>query len=386
MPHVDVTATLDPCAGIARDVQVIAPEGVDRPLWTVAVDVGIGDRRDDEAPLDITWVGAAGLRRAGTMVRAAGESIERVALSMEGDMLVDKAMPWAPRGASWASGAESDDAPSYHAVTLAEGVRAPTRVPASAVDYPPVGESSFVDPGPSGTAAGLGHAMALQSAAKETVERDAAMRAWYEPRRAHRIPARVWHGAAPEVQRVVDALGSEGVDVSCFTLDAAGDVQVLLALAIDHANGVVGAGLGLEPLASQSVVRAVQEALQIRTLLIDLRRYGDTAQVRFPIEREIDRARYWSGPEAVPTALQWVQQTDEFRGPSLRTGGVNDWVSLLDTYTFIDLTERLPEKIRELGWSVVRLFSPTLQPLRMSEALGWNLAQKIITIAPHPYI
>lgn len=386
MPRVDVTATLDPAAGIARDVRTIPPDGTDRPLWTVAVDVGIGDRRQDDAALDITWVGAAGLRRAGTAVRAAGESIERVALSIPGGLPGGEARRWAPRGASWGSDAESDAAASYRALTVTGTDRVLTRVPAAAVDYPPTDGLAGVDPGPSGTASGLGRAMALQSAAKESIERDAAMRAWYCPDRAHRLPTEAVMSASPEVRRMRDALSGVGVELFCFRLDAVADAQVVLALAVDHVRGVVGAGLGLEPLSAQAVVRAVQESVQIRTLLLDLKRVGDTAQALPPIEREIDRARFWSGPLAIPTIQDWISGTDPVDAAALRTGAQADWLALLDAYTVVDLTGRLPEPIRRLGWAVTRLFCPALQPLRMSEAISWNLCATGVDAHPHPFV
>ncbi|KHK96352.1 hypothetical protein LK09_15285 [Microbacterium mangrovi] len=386
MLRIDVAATLARRTGVVREVRVIPPDGVERALWTVACDVGIGDRRCDDSPLDITWVGAAGLRRAGTMVRAAGESIERCALSIAGAGLGGGDLPWAPRGSSWAPDAESGTVHTYRALTVTGGAGRPTRVPAAAVDYPPFAESTNVDPGPSGTASGIGRAMALRSAAKETIERDAAMRAWYRPDRALRLPADFSRLAPPEVVRVVEWMREAGVEVRCFALDAAGDAPVVLALAVDHERGVVGAGLGLESLTSLSVVRAVQESLQIRTLLLDLTTVSRPARLSGPVEREIDRARYWSGPAAIPAALRWVEQTKSDARELPHKPAITDWTALLDTYTAVELTRRLPARARELGWSVVRLFCPSMQPLRMSEALAWNALAPVGSPTPHPFV
>lgn len=68
---VDYQQTLNPANGLARSVRVLRPDGSTNLLWTVAVD--IGQERPDEADagIDMSWVGAAGIRRAPTLARAA---------------------------------------------------------------------------------------------------------------------------------------------------------------------------------------------------------------------------------------------------------------------------------------------------------------------------
>ncbi|MBO3663646.1 YcaO-like family protein [Microbacterium stercoris] len=387
MIPLDISATLDPATGIARAVRAFPPQSPDRPLWSVAVDIGMGERRDDQSALDITWVGAAGVRQGATFVRAAGEAVERWALLSRAPLpRADPSTPHAPAGMSWAGAPQQED--RYSGVFFDGVDRQEVGVPASAVDYPPLRDSELVDPGPSGTAAGMGFDRALQSACKETIERDAAMRGWSRPQTASRLESTPLERIlAGETARLLAPVAAAGVDLRVVRLPAVGGVDVLLALAIDRARSVVGAGLGLESLAQHALLRAVQEALQIRTLLLDLRRLEGTREVALPIRREIDRARFWAGASAVRAADDWLALVPEARDPAADVAPVRDWVALLPRRTVVDLTPRLPERARELNWAVVRVFCPDLRPLRMSEALAWNApVEPAAHTFPHPFV
>ncbi|ROS76630.1 YcaO-like family protein [Cellulomonas sp. PhB143] len=377
-------ATLSPDMGIAREVRVFPPDGDGRPLWTVAVDIGMKDRRDDRAALDITWVGAAGARRAGTVVRAAGESVERAALLGTGALDPGDDLPWAPRGMSWPEDAEGG---AGYAATWIDGpTRRAVRVPATAVDYPPRGTGDDSDPGPSGTASGGGLAMATGNACKECIERDAAMRGWYRPESARRIDASNLAAAgAAEALRLVRKLSVAGVEFHLVALDARGGPDVVLALALDRESGVVGAGLGLEAHPGQAALRAVQEALQIRTLLLDLKGVGPCAAPALPIQREIDRAGYWASEAAVPAADEWLSHVGGYAA-SRTDRSPSDWTRLVGRFAVVDLTPRLPAPARSLGWAVARVFAPELRPLRMSEAPRWNGADDATHDIPHPFV
>lgn len=384
MSATNYAATLEARTGVAREIRVIPPDGTDRPLWTVAVDIGMKDRRDDRSTLDITWVGAAGARRAGTFVRAAGEAVERAALLGLEPLDPGAGSPWAPRGMSWSTDAEEG---SGYGAVLVDGARSATvRVPAVAVDYPPRGGDDGADPGPSGTASGIGLPMAISAACKESLERDAAMRCWYDPATARLVDIGTLGAVgAVEASLLMEKIKPAGVEFHVVLLDSPNAAATVLALAIDRHNGVVGAGLGLEPRPAQAVLRAVQESLQIRTLLLDLRRAGEVAAPRLPIEREIDRAAFWASAEAVAAADEWLRRVPSSAGTMRTPGAKVDWTAMVGRYVVVDLTPRIPPAARDLGWAVARVFCPDLHPLRMSEALIWNTRGASHGI-PHPFV
>jgi hypothetical protein len=44
----------------------------------------------------------------------------------------------------------------------------------------------------------------------------------------------------------------------------------------------------------------------------------------------------------------------------------------LESVAVVDLTPRLPQAIRDLGWHAVKALAPLHQPLRMSEMHAWS--------------
>lgn len=399
---VDYLKTLAPETGLARSVRILRPDGENSFLWTVAVDIGQERLDGPDAGIDMSWVGAAGLRRGPTLARAAGEAVERGALIPGVELESGAGLPPAPRGANWA------DTPSVPALKTYAAARcypdgSPDRstgrvgVPAGAVDFPAEADTSpgIFDPGPSGTASGIDLAMAANSAAKELIERSAAMLAWDRPETARRM-GHCSDEFGPHVRELATKARNRGVELELVQLEEPRGHAVWMAVAIDRRHQLVGAGLGLEKDPAQGVLRAVQESLQIRSLLISLKGYEGEVAVAPPITTEMARARYWAADQSVPRVREWlarVPQTGDGAAAQL-TAHERDhpWLESLPAYTLVDLSPRLPAGIQEMGWRAVKIFCEALQPLRMSDALEWNVLGGPAASSgqrnplPHPFI
>ncbi|WP_309107427.1 YcaO-like family protein [Arthrobacter sp.] len=401
---VDYVQTLNPDNGLARSVRILRPDGTNSFLWTVAVDIGQERLDGPDAGIDMSWVGAAGIRRAPTLARAAGEAVERSALIPGEGLASGGGLPLAPRGACWADTSTVPALKAYAATRYErDGIEAAVAVPAAAVDFPPApGVLDLFDPGPSGTAAGIDLAMAEKSAAKEIIERSSAMLGWDQPETALRYNLH-GNGFCAQTLGLATAAAGQGVELELVLLREPHGHAVWMAVAIDTRHMVVGAGLGLEQDPSQGVLRAVQESLQIRSLLINLKDFEGWRTVVPPITSEMARARYWAADTSVAGIREWLDRIPRADRPPRSTAlsatqsdnqeRRRTWLDSLPGYTMVDLTPRLPPAIREMGWCAVKIFCDTLQPLRMSDALDWNVLnvppiakQHQGNARPHPFI
>lgn len=386
MTALDYTRTLAPGSGVAREVRLLPPDGAAHALWTIAVDIGTSDLVGAADGIDMTWVGASGLLRSRTLPRAAGEAVERFALHPRGDVLPSGAgLPPAMPGASWATDAVGPGTQTYRGRRVSGGEVA---VPVAAVDYPPrpgVNLAGF-DPSPSGTAAGAGRDAALQSAARELVERDVALRAWRQPAFATRFLPELGEDRDGSLRALLRAAG--GVELAFVALTVPERPLAVLCLAVDDDAGVVGVGVSLEPSLHLMAVKSAQEALQVRALLIDLMASRTRLRPVPPVRNEADRARFWADPAACDQARAWLA---DVRNDEPASDAAGRRVELSPDAVVVDLTPRLPATLREMGWAVVKVFDPALQPLRMSEEPGWNLSPHTRLDAgsctlPHPLV
>lgn len=112
----DIPATLRSPTGVATNYSVRRPDPPDELLWCTAVEVDTGQDAADLPPSMVT-VGAYGHTRGDSLVRGAGEAVERYALypGPRGDA------PWQPRPVH-ASAEELDEASlDYSAAGVALG-------------------------------------------------------------------------------------------------------------------------------------------------------------------------------------------------------------------------------------------------------------------------
>ncbi|MYR46550.1 YcaO-like family protein [Streptomyces sp. SID5910] len=402
---IDFVATLDPGNGLAEKSGMLPPAPPADPLWKALIRLSCGaDRAENAAQaLSPRVVGAYGHSRMDALVRGAGEAVERYALFPQPEPL-----PGAVRSAPSGLGARAlafagpgvalgdarvTDRPLtwYPARRLRDG--AEILVPAGLVDYPaPAEEAEGFDPGPSGAASGQGYDMALRSALLETVERDALLVAWERRLRPRRVDV-----GAVDADRV--RKGKENAHWRTLlklwgSAREAGLVPVLADLptgvpGVVCTVGVVIDETGPQPLATVgcnatdqvgwSMLGALQEALQIRSAVVNQRESHGYGEAPAEIRDDDDRLRYVASRQCFDLVGEWVAGFGEARAPRtarpVTTSGLLE--GLLDDGAdplAVDLTGRLPAALREMGWAAVKVVPVGYQQLRMAESPGfsWN--------------
>jgi ribosomal protein S12 methylthiotransferase accessory factor len=423
----DYLRTMQPETGLIRDLTVLPPNGETHLLWSVAADIGQQDfsggrMGEDDYPL--TLVGACGAQRADAFVRACGEAVERAALLPTSPLADDPSAPALDSGALWrprptvASGTVDTRSPAddamYAAFDLATGDS--RRIPAAAVDYPvpdPQLLSRF-DPTPSGAAAGPSRAAAIDSALREILERDAAMIAWARQTRLPRLdPAAIAGGEDGATAQPMTRLLAAGEQVGLAPVAAVVPTGVpgadcVIAVLIDGEAQIAAAGLAVCDTTAAAAVKAVQEALQVRTVLLGVAERYRGEPLPPTVDSDLDRARFWARPEAMAAMQRWISTFAAAVNPPSLVRDVDfappEWATAVPGAAVVDLTPRLPAAVRELGWHAVKAVAPRHQPLLMSERHDWSwnrqrlampevrwglrcgVRQGALAECPHPFI
>jgi ribosomal protein S12 methylthiotransferase accessory factor len=364
MAALDYWSTVQPAAGLVRGLTVLPPNGDTHLLWSVAADIGQQDWSGARLSADdyqLTLVGACGVERADAFIRGSGEAVERAALLPIAPLADDRSAPALAAGALWSGEPFAHGA--YAATELATG-RA-RRVPAPAVDYPVPDEDVLgrFDVTPSGAAAGPTHADAVAAAAREVLERDAAMIAWARQARLPRLDLRTIARGSRPLAKVLEVAGRAGLEpVAAVAPTAVAGTDCVIGVVIDREARIAAAGLAVGDPA-----KAISEALQVRSVLLGVARHYKGADVPAAVASDIDRARVWTAPRALETMERWLAGL----GPPLRERSAGSSIGL-DGVAIVDLTPRLPQPIRDLGWHAVKALAPQHQPLRMSELHAWS--------------
>lgn len=402
---IDYISCLDPSRGLVKSWSFVRPDSAGSPLWGVGIRLG-GDRnyRDSAGEAHpFSSVGAYGLRRADTVMRAVGEAVERAALFPHPDdptsLRARREEIAEPVLVASEFGASSPDHLStwYQARALRDD--SSVWVDSSLVDYPSKAPLR-VDPSPSGAASGIGWDHAVRSALREVVERDAAMRGWYG------AGAERWELAsllkAAETVDAHDAIHLIGMardrsdTLSVVMMPSAVDaITAVVAVSRTGTRTAVGAGASED--AWRAIAGAVQESLQISMLLES----PDLAKVPLRedglVVNDVERARYWTSPIAAQGMSEWLDSLPvRTRVPesveALTAHGLAErMMAVGGSPLVVNLTGRLPVSFRNDGWCAVRAIVPGFVPLRMREEgeHGWisgRLAPPQGVRLPHPLI
>jgi ribosomal protein S12 methylthiotransferase accessory factor YcaO len=384
---IDYWRTLAPGTGFAKEVVVLPPKKGVQPLWTVLVDVGQRGWNAAGREFAFDWVGACGVDRNQTYIRAAGEAVERAALLPSKGLSLaaaDKKLsdPWRKIGVAPFAVVES----FCSAITLPE--RDEVAIPEVAVSYPAQDDidRSISDPSPSGAAAGESWEAAVASALLELIERDLVCVAW-----RLQVPM-----VAIQVQDFADRSGTQSRYLRTL-LAGAGQLgielvfgalptcipghPVVVAVARDLKFGVVSVGAALSAESDRSVLRAAQEAVQMRNGLVALvSHYGADVNFEGTVRTDVDRARWWVSGNHPDQLWRWAQsfmpELLEFAETPVTTPQIVDTIRSEGHHiAIVDLLPRLPDAVRALGWSAVRAFVSGYQPLRVDEGLDWTWSE-----------
>jgi ribosomal protein S12 methylthiotransferase accessory factor len=416
---------LRPEVGIARSTEVSFDD--DMRLWTARVDVGLGEYREDST---LAGVGACGFARGDTMLRAAGEAVERFALIPPATD--DHLVPGVPSGDTrrvllgtsaigrCSSGSDLAIADCIPASDAGQADKQDVLLPCSAVNDPiDPSDSGIFEPTPSGAASGGSWQDAVLAAFLESVERDAVQAAWalrpHLSRLDHAIAIRILPESGRDGRKLAEVVSEQGLEVAFVLIPT--DVMNLCAvigLLLDRtSHGMVGAGCAISVNPLTAVVRAGREALQVLAALRSLwahKIFTDSGPGSDydSVADDVSRARFWSSPHSIPLAEQCmrtftsVDSLPLFR-PEPDLARVCDLLDALRERALrplaCDLTYRLPEAAQAMGWHVAKAVVLGHQVLRMSErhsftwcdgrleslARWWNCRCELNSL-PHPFI
>ncbi|MFK0002348.1 YcaO-like family protein [Paenarthrobacter sp. NPDC090522] len=396
----DPVLTLDPTYGLVSEATVYPPN--ESGLWrTVALLANGGSATSGFA----SAVGAFDVRRRGSLIRGAGEAVERFALApvlVDADYLVAspgaEPIDFVTTGLGRAS-ALACDFPWYRATELLTG--AESQVPAPVVDYRPGCPSPsrwerYFDPSPNGAASGPSEAFAQASALVEVLERDAFLSAWRSQAPLRKVDLAELPQSARDRSLAVllEAARTAGVHLTLAFVGNDSPVHTAVCVIIGATSsasfGAVGLKASADPLSA--MLGALQEGLQIRELFLSRKPApfgaGDS------VTGDSSRADFWSAPQAVSTLQAWLQSFPTEPVPAVKpVPGVDVLVRHLasrgiDSH-WVDLTHRLPTPIAELGWITGKVVCPGAVQLTMDETKNLSLFGPVaerLTLTPHPLI
>ena len=402
--------TLDPANGLARGWRILPPDS-GLPLWSLAVDIGgLAARGQTVDAYPVHTVGAFGVRRIDTMTRAAGEAVERYALFPAGPgpaEITATAVELGPAGLDFAGCALGDPAARDRRMCWYEGRRldsgCPVWVPAALVDYP-VHDLSF-DPTPSGAAAGPTLDFALRGGLVEVIERDAVGVAWAAERELGEFEVEQEIAAARptsdwrQLTRLYRAALERGLRPRLLRVPTLPGFHAVMA-AVLEGGALAAVGAKAHENLGRALLIALQESLQIREALTRLRDdWGVTAAPEV-VHDDMDRARLWLTEDATAELERRLRDV-----PPVRPGAASSPPLALDELVTavvadgggpvaVDLTARLPEAHRAMGWHAAKVIVAGYQSLRMDERHQFTWQRARLAAAgsavpgsfPHPLI
>lgn len=342
----DPLLVLDPRTELVRQ-PFMRPPGPNRLLWGVGaipLTLELEHQAEPVSPtVRIDMAGACGPDRDETIMRAAGEVVERWAVSaqrLRGDVLL------------------------------------------------------FPDAGPSGAAAGPSADFCLRRGLCELVERDAVMRGWYLGEGVHLLPsaqvdsALTGAGAATRgLKEVMQRLLERGVELRLLALPSrCTELTAVMCVLVDPQEQVVACGLGCAVNPGRGVRSAFREACQILDLYAALREVGGRPSRPATVRSDADRAIWWGAEGNLAAFEAWLAGLPS--GPQALEPAMFSWKELLVSSSFTELTDTLPAVVRDAGWHAGRVENSTLVPLIMDErgTMGKRLTQASYHGLPHPVL
>lgn len=384
----DVTAILDPDVGVVRWMNQSRSSISGLPVWTVGTGLACGHPEPagaDEMARCVT--GACAPSRTEAVIRAVGEAVERYALHGPPDLQARMSEVPGPVLQMREPGAELADPPTdrvigwYRSTRLSDG--ATVLAPSGVVEYPGTDLPPGFDPGPSGAAAGVGSDAALRSALLETVERDAIIVAWARQLRLQEVDVdRVLVAATADErwQRLADsvALVREAGLQPVFARVPCGVPGVVCVVGgLDGPPGqpriALGAKASEHP--ADALRAALHESMQLYPALGTVAPAGDPM-----VSTELDRMRFLASSAGQAALRQWLADPEPHEYPTVQGPSRSTQALLADLMAdgldphLVDLSGRLPPRLRDRGWAVVKVIPVGYQPLRIDERTeyGWN--------------
>lgn len=383
--------TIDPASGIAAGYLCEQPQEK-MPLWQLSIALPSNDEGMGKS-FSACVVGASGINKEDAITRGAGEAVERYALNKQegrdpiaakgSDLGLSDITPSLVNsgllGYSFLETREDDQ--FYTAKKL--GTEERYRINAAAIDYPATSPSNDIDATSSGAASEFNLDRAFCHAIYELVERDAFERAWHGITTPSSITFKdlLKVNNPPKLVASLEFMKKLG-SINSFqlaTLDSAANIPTVLAV-YSTGEGVYGIGASAGDSIVGCAVKAMIESIQVEYLLRNWKKSSpnlDTTARTSPMT-EIDRLAYLTTNKASRSIEEFCSRfvNNASLPLSNQSNRCEDLAIMLKKEGIelygVDLTPRLPEKIRNIGWNAVRVIPTGLQVLRCNHSFHWN--------------
>jgi ribosomal protein S12 methylthiotransferase accessory factor len=256
-------------------------------------------------------------------------------------------------------------------------------IPQQLVEVPYIyghGEAIVRSPITTGAAAGASFDDCATRGLLEIIERDAFILAWLSRTRLKSV--RELRGQRPfasSLRLLKMECATYGLEVELRRVPSSFPVAVMAAFLFDDADCgpkiTVGASAGFDQ--EEAGLKALLEALQLRSWLradrdnlmrlrVGLRPLGE------PVRTMRQRAALLFRRDYAGAIRDWIDDADDPRDPP-PTPAITCLTLAKEieaqggTVTVIDLTERLPPRVRDTGFHVAKVVVPELQPLWLNE-------------------
>lgn len=236
---------------------------------------------------------------------------------------------------------------------------------------------------PSGTAAHIGLASAIDSSLRELIERDAVTRAWNGLSQIEHVEAVDVHCKSARKLRQLQ----RNHPLQIYRVKSSiGSAWTFVAWAVKETQATAGSSLKACPACAG--LHASIEALQVGALLREMRdnatkadvvttNFKDTncAEVSTFADLSTRRMTFWASAEGVSAWKDWHASSRSRSIQSTHNKTIltsEDIAAVGATHVWVDLSPRLPKPVIDKGFRVVKSFIPELFSLPMSEGEPWN--------------
>lgn len=402
LPAPDPIRTLAPEMGLTLRWFNFPPYHDEPKLWHLsaslsAAEVGVAIDSNDGDSGEVAGGSSLELERA--LAKLAGEAVERYATSRDVSSKPQKLQSW--RGLSEAGLktldpveiAIADEGRKEHRrdeqVIWVQGFdlrfQETIFVPAQLVFVPHIfadDEAVWRAPISTGAAAHSTIEGALYAGLCEVIERDAFQVAWLRQLKLSRLdPPRGFTDTHRLLESLIEAGKRYHLRCEMYRLPCSLPLTICMAVIWDDTG--VGPRCAVAAKCSPSDVvaclGALEEAYQMRSWLRRLLDTSGASSRSGQLNTLMDRAKHWLTPEAAEVLATWTQQatpaTSEEKA-SLNSTFVLTLDNLIKTVVqdggslyAVDLTAKLPNCIRQLGWRVTKVVVPQFQPLNLTEEM-----------------
>lgn len=246
-----------------------------------------------------------------------------------------------------------------------------------------------------GAACGASQGDAIKRGFLELVERDAFMLSWLTRSGLTKINKCLESISKSSLLfRSIHEVNRYNLKPNFFKMLAYGNLPAVVCVLRDDSGVGVPFSIGAKcsETIKSAILGALEEAIQLRHWLrtidsVDKKEYSEPNTLR-------ERGLLTQKPEYQEKLNDWLKTSCSGEELSSCELDKHHDVTFPADLFFVDLSYRMPEKVKDLQFSVVKCVVPSFQPLFLTETLSdlaWNrilprLGSNVLNPTPHPFL